>query len=260
MKQINLLTLLLLETLLESYCSEVSGEEPYFCVWNSPTITCERYTLAFDLSKFDIVQNLKDSFKGENITIFYGPGKFPKIDHKTGDYTNGGIPQLGNLTYHLEQLTEDVQAAIPNKNFQGLGVLDFEAWRPLFKHNFDWLKIYQKASEDLVKKQHPSWTNNSQIEQEAEKQFNTAAREFFESTLNTVKELRPGGRWGYYGFPRCYGKHGNFCAPGSQEDNDLLQWLWNASSVLYPRIYLGKQCQYHNILDYSPVLKKTTCI
>lgn len=245
-------------TILTVCCDSSHGIlSTYSGVWNSPTKTCESYGLKFNLFDYDIVQNANDSFNGENITIFYGPGEFPNIDRTTGVYTNGGIPQLGNLSLHLEKLIQDVEELIPDKNFQGLAVLDFEQWRPLFKHNFDALDIYQKASEELVKKQHPDWTNSTQIKEEAEKQFNAAGRSFFESTLNKVGELRPNGKWGYYGFPRCYGQHGNFCAPGSQEDNDVLDWLWSASSALYPRIYLGEK--YCNPL-LSLYLKKNCSV
>ena len=213
---------------------------PYSCVWNSPSVLCARYGLHFQLSQFHIVQNINDQFNGGNITILYGPGKFPKINHSTGTYTNGGIPQLGNLSLHLQLLESAINSEIPDKEFSGLAVLDFEAWRPLYKHNFDLLSIYQKASEELVRKNHPDLTNSTAIKLQAEKEFNSAARMFFESTLNMSKELRPNAKWGYYGFPRCYGQPGNYCAPESQDDNDLLGWLWEASTALYPRIYLSK--------------------
>ena len=213
---------------------------PYTTVWNSPTIQCSRYGILFNLSDYDIIQNPDDVFDGGKITIFYGIGEFPKIDHQTGQYTNGGIPQSGNLTYHLEQVRNDINAEITNQSFDGLAVIDFEAWRPLFDHNFDSLDIYQKASEELVKKEHPTW-NNTQVLEEAKKEFNAAGKLFFLATIETAKSLRPYAHWGYYGFPRCYGIPGNYCSPSSQADNDRLWWLWGASTALYPRIYLGKQ-------------------
>lgn len=211
---------------------------PYTCVWNSPTALCDRIGIHFNLSRYDILQNSGDIFEGDKISIFYGIGSFPSISHSTGKYSNGGIPQLGNLTYHLEQVEVDINHTIPNTSFTGLAVIDFEAWRPLFKHNFDWLNIYQKASEELVRKEHPNWTNSTQIKEEAEKEFDAAAERFFLSTIQRAQQLRPHAYWGYYGFPRCYGQPGNYCSPDSQADNDRLQWLWNASTALYPRIYL----------------------
>ena len=71
----------------------------------------------------------------------------------------------------------------------GYSLLDFESWRPLFKHNFDALSVYQKASEELVRKEHSDW-NQTQVREEAEKEWNSAARQFFESTLETSKKLQ----------------------------------------------------------------------
>lgn len=148
---------------------------PYTCVWNSPTAECEGFGFHFNLSVYDIIQNTGDAFYGDKMVIFYGIGKFPIIDPQTGKYYNGGIPQLGNLTAHLEQVVKDVDSKIPHQDFSGLAVIDFESWRPLFQHNFDSLAIYQRASKELVAKQHPDW-NKTQIDEEAEKEFDTAAR------------------------------------------------------------------------------------
>lgn len=73
--------------------------------------------------KFGIIQNLNDRFHGEEIVILYDPGSFPAI-LKTADGSkvvlrNGGVPQEGNLTVHLELFEEIVDGLIPNKNFSG---------------------------------------------------------------------------------------------------------------------------------------------
>ena len=216
---------------------------PYKCVWNSPTILCKEFGIVFNLTEYCIIQNSGGEFNGSNITIFYGIGHFPFINQETKQYVHGGIPQLGNLTDHLDQVTKDVVALLP-EGFSGLAVIDFEAWRPLFKHNYDALSVYKKASEELVHKEHPDWTNKTQIEEEAEKEWNTAAKLFFQSTLETAKRLRPKAHWGYYGFPRCHGKRGDFCSNVSQADNDRLQWLWDTSTALYPRLYLRECCKW----------------
>lgn len=60
---------------------------------------------------------------------------------------NGGLPFNGNITEHLIQLQSDIDRSIPNKTFDGVAVLDFEAWRPTFRQNFGEHRIYQKASD-----------------------------------------------------------------------------------------------------------------
>lgn len=41
------------------------------------------------------------TFRGEKITILYDPGMFPALGTKN-ERRNGGVPQEGNLTKHLD--------------------------------------------------------------------------------------------------------------------------------------------------------------
>jgi len=191
------------------------------------------------VTKFDILQNFNDSRMGKYITLFPGIGKMPVISN--GEYINGGIPQLGDLEAHVGNATLDIQRLIPDENYNGLAVLDFESWRPLFEHNFDSMSVYQKASINLVKQLYPNWTNNSLILATAKVQWDSAAQLFMESTLMVGRQLRPLALWGYYEFPRCYGGIVDLqCDSGSQESNDKLMWLYEASTALYPSLYLSE--------------------
>lgn len=40
--------------------------------------------------------------------------------------------QKVNLNDHLDKCNDDIDAFIPNENFDGLGVIDYESWRPLW--------------------------------------------------------------------------------------------------------------------------------
>ncbi|XP_014771329.2 hyaluronidase [Octopus bimaculoides] len=113
-----------------------------------------------------------------------------------------------NLKKHLKQGKQDVEATISAMNFTGPAVIDWENWRPLFNRNFGSKRIYQSSSRKLVKRQHPTW-NRTQIIREAKIEFERAAREMMESTLNLGEKLRNEARWGFYGFPRIYRKHLN---------------------------------------------------
>lgn len=93
--------------------------------WNIPTFQCDSHKLNFtDLAaKYGIIQNPNDRFQGNEIAILYDPGSFPAI-LKTADGSgiilrNGGVPQEGNLTVHLELFQEIVDGLIPNENFSG---------------------------------------------------------------------------------------------------------------------------------------------
>ena len=103
----------------------------------------------------------------------------------------------------------------------------------------------------------------------AKKQYEAAARQFFEATIATVRAMRPGCRLGWYGYPtnslphtvdaqwRQYcethpdscafdrggpGTDSGYAGPGAvgqREVNDGLGWLWSSLDILTPSIYLG---------------------
>lgn len=212
---------------------------PYKVVWNCATILCARKDVTFNVTKFDILQNSNDSRAGKYITLLPAVGKFPKIENKT--YANGGIPQLGDLVAHVGNASVHIQNLIPDEDYDGLAVIDFEAWRPLFEDNYDKLAVYQDASIELVKKQNPTWTNKSLIHASAKAQWESAAQMFMESVLILGRQLRPHAFWGYYEFPRCYGGVLDLeCSNSTRKGNDQLMWLYEASTALFPSLYLSE--------------------
>ena len=48
-----------------------------------------------------------------------------------------------NLTEHFTKVEEDITSVIPDADFQGIGVIDWENWRPVFDRNWDALSIYR---------------------------------------------------------------------------------------------------------------------
>ena len=111
-----------------------------------------------------------------------------------GTAVNGGVPQAANLPVHLAELEKTVVKWIPDPQWDGNAVLDFEAWTTVWELNTgsgDWHSVrYQNYSIHLVQKEHPEWPKE-QIVAEAKKEFESAATEFFVETLNTCKKLRP---------------------------------------------------------------------
>lgn len=90
-----------------------------------PSFQCHKYGLNFSqLTKWDITQNYGDSFRGDKISLLYDPGFFPALlEANIGSdlvRRNGGVPQEGNLTAHLEIFADQIQnKLIPDKNFAG---------------------------------------------------------------------------------------------------------------------------------------------
>lgn len=244
-----------------SHPNKLLSEFPFFTVWNAPTERCaSQYGIDLDLSIFDVIHNLNQSFIGSNMTIFYSDklGFYPHYNDKN-ESVHGGVPQNFSLPDHLLQAYADLQKIMPDKNFSGLAVVDWESWRPLWERNWDRKEIYQQGSRALVKAEHPDW-KPEQIEAQAKKNFEGAAQAFMEQTIKLGQNERPGGLWGFYGFPCCYNyqhkKNETYtgkCPPEEEKRNDRLSWLWNVSTALYPSIYMDLSLRGHDrdILLYT---------
>uniref|UniRef100_A0A3P8X6C5 Hyaluronidase n=1 Tax=Cynoglossus semilaevis TaxID=244447 RepID=A0A3P8X6C5_CYNSE len=225
-----------------SYISKV----PFLTVWNAPTGAClSRYGVDLDLGTFNIVQNQNQTFMGDNMTIFYSNklGFYPWYSSFKNP-VNGGVPQNASLDRHLRAACDDIRTDIPDGEFEGLAVVDWESWRPVWERNWDSKQVYWEASRALVRAKHPDWTA-AQVEAEARAEFEDAARKFMQETLKLGQQERPDGLWGFYGFPNCYNyyspktNYSGECPADEVTRNDQLLWLWNTSSALYPDLYLG---------------------
>ncbi|XP_035829671.1 hyaluronidase B [Aplysia californica] len=206
-------------------------DKPFFVVWNHPSFGCENHGVHLGFENWGIVDNSKDRFTGEQISIFYRLGLWPYYSGTNA--VNGGIPQLTNETAHFTKVENDIKTVIPDATFSGLGVIDFEHWRPLYRLNWSKLRIYQQKSLELAKQRFPLF-NSSQLLAEATKEFEEAARSIVGKTLSEVTNLRPSGRWGYYGYPRCWDE---MCNTSTLKVNDEMRWIFNTSTGLYPSIY-----------------------
>lgn len=220
-------------TAIQTGCSAplVLPNTAFYVVWNHPSGACEARGQHLNFEKWGIVDNNKDNFLGEQISLFYNLGTWPRFSGNLS--INGGIPQLANLTNHLYKAQIDIKTILPQKNFSGLAVIDFESWRPIFALNFDSLQIYQKKSLELAKQKFPDYDKDALLK-EATKEFERAAKSIIGKTLDLARQLRPIGKWGFYGYPRCWD---NYCNDSTIRINDQLNYIYNKSSGLYPSIY-----------------------
>ncbi|XP_027880901.1 hyaluronidase-3 [Xiphophorus couchianus] len=224
-------------------------DRPFVVVWNMPTANCQkRHNVQLDLQDFGIVENQKQRFQGQNVTIFYRDrlGNYPYISHD-GREVNGGIPQLGDLASHLSLV--DVQLDILLRpSFSGVGVIDWEEWLPLWENNFGSKMEYRRLSKQLVRQKRLDLSEKD-VKLLAQQEFEESARMFMEETLRLAVRRRPRGFWGFYGFPSCFNKHKRkrdktytgHCHTGTKQKNDRLSWLWAQSTALYPSIYLPQR-------------------
>lgn len=42
----------------------------------------------------------------------------------------------------------------------GVGIIDFESWRPIFRQNWNSDEIYKDMSREIVRQKHPQWKEN----------------------------------------------------------------------------------------------------
>ncbi|KAI0213197.1 Hyaluronidase-1 [Lamellibrachia satsuma] len=191
-----------------TFPGRVNDEVPFVVIWNAPTERCSTsFGIDVDVKSFGLTENPKHGWIGPYITILYADfGRYPFVDNN-GTIVNGGIPQAVNLTAHWEKVKEDIEQFIPDPGFTGLGVIDWEAWRPMWERNWDKKKIYQELSLERVRNEHPDW-DKKRVERIAKKRFENGARVLMAGTLQLVRKLRPLGRWGYYHFADCYNDGG----------------------------------------------------
>eukprot|EP01048_Picozoa_sp_COSAG05_P003451 COSAG05_NODE_158_length_15673_cov_23.898946_11_plen_273_part_01 len=166
-------------------------------------------------------------------------GLFPQIQNFVP--INGGVPQAANLSAHLEKLRATVVQWIPDPEWDGLAVFDFEEWTNIWELMVSlspagggWHSIvYQNYSIELERKAHPGW-NESQLVTAAKSNFETAATEFLVQTLRTCRALRPRAKWGFYGYP-IEGEYdvGNKSSPMVQYAERQLP-IFAESGALYP--------------------------
>ena len=192
---------------------------------------------------------------------------------------NGGLPQVANMSAHLSQWSEEIEAMIPDPQSTAVVGLDWEDWQPYWDGNNRRAMaepdqdIFQNESMKLVKAQHPTW-NDAQVLAEAKKQFNLGAEMFWTETFKLAQKMRPNALWSNYDTGHC----GNYacndaeyypwqaqaerlgyrpktyppialpasqppalCPAPNDNDSDELLWMWKLLDVIEPVIYLSTQ-------------------
>lgn len=150
-------------------------------------------------------------FSGSAISILYDPGKFPALLQNSSSKAlvqrNGGVPQQGNLNEHLQVFRKHINELVPDSNNDGLAIIDFESWRPVYRQNFGTLQPYRDLSEQIERRRHPLMPEK-RIEAEATRNFEKFGRTFIESSIDLARKMRPRAKWGYYGLPYCFNGKG----------------------------------------------------
>ncbi|XP_063074238.1 hyaluronidase-1-like [Engraulis encrasicolus] len=218
--------------------------EPFIVSWNIPNLTCNRYNITLNTSPYRGVSN-PAKVPGQFLSLFYIDrlGLYPYVDQGTKHQFHGGVPQRGNLRESLAKAHGDIHHYIPSRSSQGLAVIDWEEWRPLWERNWGSKQIYQSLSVTYARRRNPALPLRRAMAQ-AKQRFQSAAKSYMLETLSLGTRLRPNYQWGFYLFPNCYNygwdewRYTGECPREVRRQNNQLMWLWEASTALYPSIYL----------------------
>jgi hypothetical protein len=124
-----------------------SADARFKAVWNCPYLENEV------VDKFGITANPSGSFNGSVVVLFYGPQTWPTLAATqnpamppcwTGKHpctwnqsliwenvtvkTNGGVPQAGDIELHKAAVAALVEQLIPDPDWSGYGIFDWEEW------------------------------------------------------------------------------------------------------------------------------------
>ncbi|MBL8885066.1 MAG: hypothetical protein JNK16_00280, partial [Phycisphaerales bacterium] len=162
--------------------------------------------------------------------------------HPHGVHLIAGDPNF--YTAHRAKFTADIDSSIPDKNFTGIIVLDYEAWWP----NWEWTATnITKAWETYIRTQRPELlAGHLQAEEMGiiKNAYLAETRKYYEFTVNLCRQLRPKARVSVYGIP--LGTYWLFNG-GTQFGIDLarykeihevdLAWYFDLVDVVCPTIY-----------------------
>ena len=162
-----------------------------------------------------------------DVALFYASelGLHPWV--RDGDVRNGGMPQSMDLALHLARMTAGIDRMIPDPDFAGYAVIDYEEfpfyWRILSEG-------YKTFARNLVRVRHPGLPDD-EVEAMARSEYEDGIRTFYLETLRRAKELRPHAKWGYFL---------NTFVFAQNESPESLDWLWAEVDAMYPTTYIGK--------------------
>jgi hypothetical protein len=101
------------------------------------------------------------------------------------------------------------------------------------------------ASLKYERRHFPNASQDS-LESRARCHYEAAAREFLTQTLAIADSLRPNAKWGYYGYPHPGRIREPSSVPEVRTANNRLKWLYEASEVIYPSIYITKKSVFNS--------------
>lgn len=149
----------------------------------------------------------------------------------------------GFYAAHATKVTADLNESIPDKNFTGIILLDYEHWWP----NWEWSSRVTPAWTNYIRTQRPDLLAGHMAQEEEgiiRNAYLAEVRKYYEFTINLCRTLRPKARVTVYGLP--LGSYWIFNG-GTQSGVNLaryreihqvdLKWYFDLIDVVCPTIY-----------------------
>jgi hyaluronoglucosaminidase len=155
------------------------------------------------------------------------------------------------MARHIAEVARDVVVIIPDANFSGYGVIDYETWFPVWSR-LDNVKSDKPADakdrdfkddwEDHMKANRArelAGLSGEAYQQKLASTYNAAAKRFYLETLRECKRLRPKTKWGFYGYPyrEYFVDYAPFSSKWKEINSNDTAWLFEAVDVVFPTVY-----------------------
>jgi hypothetical protein len=177
--------------------------------------------------------------------VFYQQqfGNFPDAGPQVVELHPGG--RAAYMVSHLAKVRADVIAKLPDPNWSGLAIIDYEGWMPYWSGHAEPIRA---AWRNYIRT-HRSYLIQGMLPAQEENVFRStyleATRAFWEATLNESKQLRPNATWGFYHLPQtpywawlcndpnCIADRNALKRANDEE----LAWLYEAVDAHFPSLY-----------------------
>jgi hyaluronoglucosaminidase len=171
-----------------------------------------------------------------------------------GHFPHAGVhltDQGDYMARHLAEVARDVVAVIPDANFSGYAVIDYETWFPAwsrlsntksekgpdardgdFKDDWEEHMKANRASE-------LAGLSGNAYQQRLASTYDAAAKRFYLETLRECKRLRPKAKWGFYGYPyrEYFVDYVPFSSKWREINSNDTAWIFEAADVIFPSVY-----------------------
>jgi hypothetical protein len=170
-------------------------------------------------------------------------GHFPASGPQVIEQHPGGWSAY--MAGHLAKVGMDVAVQIPDQDWTGLAIIDYESWMPY------WIghpEVVRQSWRNFITTQRPQLVHGltgEPREQVFRQTYLQASRAFWQATLDECKRLRPRATWGFYHLPQtpywawlcddanCVSDRENLRRANDEE----LGWLYDAVDAHFPSLY-----------------------